>query len=44
MANNERNAGRKKIKDGVLLRVVVTKKHVKKAKQELKKFQEYEKN
>lgn len=44
MAKNERNAGRKPIIDGVLIRVIVTKKHVKQAKKELKKFQDYEKN
>ena len=41
---NERNAGRKKILDGVLQRVVITKKHVREFKKTIKKFQEYEKN
>lgn len=40
---NDRNAGRKKVKDGVKVTVTVTKSKVKEFKQQAKNYQEYEK-
>jgi hypothetical protein len=39
---NERNAGRKKIKDPVMKQVTITRKHLDEFKKTIKKFQEHE--
>lgn len=38
---NERNAGRKKIKDGVTFKITITKKYVETLKQIAKQYQQY---